>query len=128
MEIIKSAKRGTPLTLLILIMGSAFIIGSLVVFYLSRLESLRTVLPSWAGLYALILLVGRLVALAAIWNMKRWGVYTLLFFGCIEVSLGLFVFTSLLTFPLRALIAIPSLLVLIGIWYLVLRERWQAFT
>lgn len=75
-----------------------------------------------------IFLFTRLSALIAIWNMRRWGVYALFVLECLEVAMGLFVFDSVFTFPIRALAAIPSFLVIIGIWYLALRKQWHAFT
>ena len=45
----------------------------------------------------------------------------------VEVAMGLFVFTGVLTLPIRALMVVPMFLVVLAIWYLALRPRWQAF-
>ncbi len=82
--------------------------------------------PSWFGPFLIVFLLARLIALYAIWNLRRWGLYAFLCLECLEVSMGLFVFTGVLTFPARAL-AVPSFLLFLGIWYLAVRPKWQLF-
>ncbi len=83
--------------------------------------------PGWFNPFLIIFLLARLIALYAIWNSRRWGVYVFLLLECLEVAMGLFVFTDILTFPLRAFMAVPSFLVLLAIWLLALRPKWRQF-
>ncbi len=85
-------------------------------------------LPGWFDPYVVALLLARLIALGSVWNLRRWGVVLFLAAECVEVGMGLFAFTAVLTFPLRALVALPALFVLLAIWFLALRSKWQAFT
>lgn len=121
------AKPGRFLSGLILIFGAAITFATLVLVFRPDIERMLGDFPNWFNPFLVIFLVARLTALTAIWNMKRWGVYAFFLLECLEVSLGLFVFTSSLTFPLRFVIAVPLFLVVLGIWYLALRNKWQAF-
>lgn len=84
--------------------------------------------PDWFNLFLVAFLLARLTALSLIWNLRRWGVYLFFLLECMEVAMGLFVFTSVLTFPLRVILAVPSFLILLAIWFLALKPKWQAFT
>ena len=122
--------RGTFLSVLIVAMASAITMGSLALI-VSRDLIERWGLgsfPDWFNPFVIVFVLARLVALAAIWNLRRWGVYLFFLLESAEVVMGLFVFTSVLTFPLRALIAVPTFLTVVAIWYLALRPKWQAFT
>ncbi len=84
-------------------------------------------MPGWFDPDVVMLLLARLIALALIWNLRRWGVILFLAAECMEVGMGLFVFTAVLTFPLRAIVALPTFFVLLAIWFVALRSKWQAF-
>ena len=122
------AKRGRSLSGLILLNGLAISFATLALVFSQDIERALGYFPSWFNPFLIVFLIARLIALSAIWNMKRWGVYGFFLLECIEVAMGLFVFTSVLTFPLRFLVAVPSFLILLGIWYLALRAKWRALT
>ncbi len=84
--------------------------------------------PGWISPFLIVFLLARLVALYTIWKFKRWGLYAFLLLECLEVGMGLFVFTSILTLPQRAFLAVPSFLLLLVIWLLALRPKWRQFS
>ncbi len=120
-------QKGLFLSSLIIIFGLAISLAS--IFLILNQDFLNSLgnLPGWFRPYVLLLLIGRLIALYAVWKLRRWGIYVLLLCECVEVSMGLFVFTGVLTLPLRALVAVPSFLVLLVIWYLALKPKWHLF-
>lgn len=122
------AKLGRFLSLLILIFAAAITLATLVLVFRRDIAGMLGNFPNWFNPFLVIFLLVRLIALFAIWNMKRWGVVAFLLLECLEVALGLFVFTSVFTFPFRFLVAIPTFLVIIAIWYLALKNKWKAFT
>lgn len=125
------AQRGGFLSGLILINGLAISFATLVLMFSGDIKNALGTFPSWFNPFLVVFLIARLIALSAIWNMKRWGVYSFFLLECLEVAMGLFVFTSVLTFltfPLRFLVVVLSFLILLGIWYLALRAKWRAFT
>lgn len=125
------AQRGGFLSGLIWINGLAISFATLVLMFSRDIKNALGSFPSWFNPFLAVFLIARLIALSAIWNMKRWGVYCFFLLECLEVVMGLFVFTSVLTFltfPLRFLVVVLSFLILLGIWYLALRAKWRAFT
>ena len=122
------AKPGKFLSGLILGFGIAISFASFILIFRPDIGRRLGYFPNWFNLYLIMLLIARLTALFAIWNLKRWGVYALFMLECIEVVMGMSVFTSVLSLPLRLSIGIPALLALLAIWYLALRSKWQAFT
>ncbi len=127
-EAFMEAQRGKVLSGLIVLYAIAITLASLgLVFGRDQIARLIGSIPDWFNSYVAFLLLARLVALTAIWDFRRWGVYLLIFLECVEVALGLFVFTSFLTFPLRLLFALPASAILLAIWYLGLRPKWPAF-
>ena len=108
-------------------MAFAITVASLGLIFSRDLERALGPFPDWFNPFLVVFLLARLITLAAIWNFRRWGVYLFFLLECLEPAMGLFVFTSVLTFPLR-LMAVPSVLILFAIWYLALRPHWQAFT
>ncbi len=121
------AQRGKFLSVLIVLNASAITFASLALIFSPDLVRVLGPFPDWFNPFVGVLLLGRLIALAAIWSFRRWGVYLFFLLECLEASMGLFVFTSVLAFPVRFIIAVPSLLVLLAIWYLALRTQWPAF-
>jgi len=122
------SQRGRFLSGLIFLNGLAISFVTLALVFSRDTERVLGYFPSWFNPFLVVFLFARLIALTAIWNMKRWGVYGFFSLECMEVAMGLFVFTSVLTFPIRFLVAIPSFLILLGIWYLALRTKWRALT
>jgi hypothetical protein len=122
-------ERGKFLTWLILFMGAAITLASLAcILGQSRIEAVGFgPFPNWFGLFVFVLLVGRLIALFAIWNFKRWGVYLFFLLECTEVAMGVFVFSPAMAFPLRLMMAMPMFLAVVVVWLLALRSRWYAF-
>ncbi len=119
------AQRGAFLSILLGVNAIAISLATIALVVDRDIQSKLGVLPDWFSAFVVVLTLARLVALWGIWNLRRWGVYTFFLLECMEVSMGLFVFTSVLTFPVRALIAIPSLLVLLAIYFLALKPKWQ---
>ncbi len=123
----KRLARGPFLTALLLVMGAAMTLASLALIFIPALPRAFGSMPDWFNAFVAGLLLARLVALAAIWYFKRWGAYLLALLESLEMSMGLFVFTSVLTFPLR-LIGLVAFVLVIAVWVLALRPKWQAFT
>ena len=121
-------QRGRFLSGLIIVNGLAISFATFALIFSRDTQRALGSFPSWFNPFLVVFLIARLITLAVIWNMKRWGVYGFFLLECIEVAMGLFVFTSVLTFPLRFLLAVPSFLILLGIWYLALRAKWRALT
>lgn len=119
------AQRGTFLSILLGVTAIAISLATMALVVDRDIQSNLGVLPDWFSPFVVVLALARLFALWGIWNLKRWGVYTFFLFECVEVSMGLFVFTSVLTFPVRALVAVPSFLVLLAIYLLALKPKWQ---
>lgn len=120
------AQRGKFLTGLIIFFGSAVFLASLVLVFDTSLKTSFGDLPAWFNSFVIALLLGRLIALAAIWNFRRWGVYLLFALECLELTMGLFVLSRALNFT-RFLIGVPSFVILIAIWILALRPKWPVF-
>ncbi len=121
-------QRGKLLSGLILLNASAILVATLGLIFVPGIERALGSLPDWFNPFAAVLLAARLIALAAVWKMRRWGVYAFFLLECVEVAMGLFIFTLVLTFPLRLTIALPSFLILLAIWFLALRRKWPQFT
>ncbi len=122
------APRGKFLSGLIVLNAIAITLASLgLVFGRDFIEKLLGAFPDWFTAFVVVFTLARLIALAAIWNLRRWGVYLFFLLECMEPVMGLFVFTSILTFPLRFFLAAPTLLIFLAIWYLALRPKWSAF-
>jgi len=121
-------QRGRFLSGLIIVNGLAISFATFALIFSRDTQRALGSFPSWFNPFLVVFLIARLITLAVIWNMKRWGVYGFILFECIEVTMGLFVFTSVFTFPLRFLLAVPSFLILLGIWYLALRVKWRELT
>ncbi|MGE5221807.1 MAG: hypothetical protein ACM3PY_05180 [Omnitrophica WOR_2 bacterium] len=122
------AQRGKFLSGLILVFGLAITLATLALIFIQDLVRALGSFPDWFNLFLVAFLLARLIALYMIWNFKRWGVYALFLLECLEVAMGLFVFTTAFPFPIRFIVAIPSFLILIAIWFLALRPKWQLFT
>ena len=120
-------RRGRFLSILIELFASAITLVTLVLVVRPDVESALGSLPHWFNSFLVAFLAARLLALAAIWNLKRWGLYSFFVLECVEPAMGLFVFTGVLTFPLRML-AVPLVFILLAIWILAVRPQWQAFT
>lgn len=121
-------QRGKFLSGLILIFALAISVATLGLIFVPAVVRALGSLPDWFNPFLVVFLVARLIALAAVWKMRRWGVYALFLLECVEVAMGLFVFTLVLTFPLRLAGAVPSFLILLAIWFLALRRKWPEFT
>jgi hypothetical protein len=120
--------RGKFLSGLIVLNASAISLATLALLFNRNIERALGSFPNWFNPFLVVFLLARLVTLFAIWNFRRWGAYLFFLLECLEVALGLFVFTSVLTFPLRFMLAMPSFLILLTIWFLALRPKWPAFT
>ena len=120
-------QRGTILSILLVVNATAIVLATIVLVVDRDIQSSLGIQQDWFSTFVVVLTLARLIALWAIWNLKRWGVYTYFLLECVEVGTGLFVFTSVLTFPARALIAVPSLLILFAIYILALKPKWQLF-
>ncbi len=120
-------RRGTYLTYLILIFAAAISFATLLLILSPSLERSLGYLPVWFDPFLMIFLLLRLIALFAIWNWRRWGVYAFFLLECLEVALGLFVFTGVFTFTVRFIVAVPSFLILLAIWYFALKAKWKQF-
>ncbi len=120
------AQKGRFLSGLILIFGLAITFATVFLILDQGFRNSLGHLPGWFSLFLIVFLLARLAALYAIWDLRRWGVYVLLLLECVEVSMGLFVFTDVLTLSLR-LLALPLFLVLLLIWFHALRPKWHLF-
>ena len=120
-------QRGTFLSILLGVNAAAIILVTIAFVVDRDIQSSLGILQDWFSTFVVVLTLARLIALWGIWNLKRWGVYTYFLLECVEVSTGLFVFTSDLTFPVRALGAVPAFLVLLAIYFLALKPKWQLF-
>jgi hypothetical protein len=119
--------RGMFLSGLILFFASAISLATLALIASPGIDRAFGHFPDWFNAFLVIFLLARLLALSAIWRLKRWGVYAFLGLECLEVAMGLFVFASAFAFGLRLVTAVPTVLILFAIWYLALRPRWAAF-
>ncbi len=128
MTTMRSVSRGKFLSALIILMAVAITTATLALIFVPGLLLLLGSFPVWFNLFLGLFLFARLIALAAIWNFKRWGVYAFGLLECVEVFMGLFVFASSFSFQLRLMTAPPSLLVILTVWYLALKPKWPAFT
>ncbi len=117
-------ERGIFLSLLIGVNAIAISLAAIVLVVNRDIQSSLGIQQDWFGPFVIILTLTRLIALWGIWILRRWGVYAYFLLECVEVSMGLFVFTSVMTFPVRALVAIPSILVLFAIYFLALKPKW----
>ncbi len=120
------AQRGKFLTGWIVFFGSAVFLASFLLVFDPGLKTSLGDLPGWFNSFVIGLLIGRLIALAAIWNFRRWGVYLLFALECLELAMGLFVFSGALNSS-RLLLGVPSFVILIAIWILALRPKWPEF-
>ncbi len=123
-----SARRGSFLSILVCAFGGAVFAASLVLVLDRNVSTLLSPLPRWFNGYVLALLVVRVAALVGVWNLKRLALYVLLAMEIVEITMGLFVFTSFLTFGQRLAFGAPAFLVLLGIWCIAVRPRWASFT
>ncbi len=121
------AQKGLFLSSLIVVFGLAISIATVFLLLDQDIRNSLGDFPGWFSSYLLISLLGRLGALYVIWNLRRWGVYLLLFFECLEISMGLFVFTGVFTIPMRAFVGVPLFLAVLLIWFLALRPKWQLY-
>ena len=112
------------LPILIVINGFAISVATIFLILDNAFRNSLGHFPAWFSLFLVVFLAARLIALYEIWNLRRWGVYAYLLLECLEVGMGLFVFTDVLTLPLRAM-AVPSFLLFLGIWFLALRPKWS---
>src|SRR5262245_22087632 len=90
----KQVPRGRFLSALILLMAFAITLASLGFIFgqgLIERAGLGT-FPEWFTPFVVVFLLARLITLFAIWNFRRWGVYTFALLECLEVVMGLFVF------------------------------------
>jgi hypothetical protein len=120
--------RGKFLSVLIVANASALLLATAGLLFSRDLRGVLGFLPGWFDPFLVVLLLARLIALGLIWNLRRSGVVLYLLLECLEVAMGLFVFTSVFTFPFRSILALPSFFVLLIIWFLALRSKWQEFT
>ena len=120
--------RGIFLSALVLFFASAISLATLALIANRGIERALGHFSGWFNAFLVIFLLARLLALSAIWRLKQWGVYVFLGLECLEVAMGLFVFTSVFAFGLRLVTAVPTLLIVLAIWYLALRPRWAAST
>lgn len=122
------SKRGAFLPILLGVNATAITLASIALVVDHRdIQNFMGPLPDWFNLYVVGLLLARMIALWGIWNWRRWAVYTYFLLEGVEVGMGLFYFTAFLTFQVRALIGIPSFLILLAIYFLALKPRWQLF-
>ena len=121
------AQKGVFLSSLIVIFGLAISFATVFLILDQDFRNSLGYLPGWFSIFLIVFLLARWIALYAIWDLRRWGVYVLLLLECLEPTMGLFVFTGVLTLPLRAFVAVPSFLVVLAIWFLALRPKWQLF-
>ncbi len=119
-------QRGTFLSVLLVVNAAAITLASIALVVDRDIQNAIGGLPAWFDTFVIALLLARLVALWGIWSWSRWGVYAYLLLECIELGMGLFVFTAFLT-PLRALGGTSTFLVLLAIYYLALKPKWQLF-
>ncbi len=124
----KQSQKGLFLSGLIIIFGVAVTLASILLIFDNNLRATLGHFPGWFSTYVALLLLGRLISLSAIWNEKRWGVYALFLFECVEVGVGNIFFTGVLSITLRLIIGIPALIVVFAVWYLALRRKWYLFT
>ncbi len=122
------AERGTFLSVLLGVNAIAITLASIALAVDRDISSIIGVVPDWFSAYVFVLLLARLAALEQIWGLKRVGVYAYFLLECVEVSMGLFVFTSFLAFPLRILIGLPAFLILLAIYFLALKPKWPSLT
>ncbi|MGE5261832.1 MAG: hypothetical protein ACM3S0_00500 [Acidobacteriota bacterium] len=120
-------QRGTFLSILLGVNATAIALVTIAFVVDRDIQNSLGIQQDWFSTFVVVLTLARLIALRAIWNLKRWGVYTYFLLECVEVGTGLFVFTSVWTFPVRALGAVPSFLVLLAIYVLALKPKWHLF-
>ncbi len=124
----KQPYRGMFLSTLTVIFAVAITFASVFLIFDQGFRHALGSLPGWFNLYVAGLLLARLFALYAIWVLKRWGVYALFALECVEIAGGLFVFTGVFSPTLRLSIGVPLFVVVLLIWYMALRTKWQQFT
>src|SRR5262249_3635095 len=92
----RQTPRGAFLSILIVGMASAITLASLgLIFSRDLIESWGLgSFPDWFTPFVIGLLLARLIALAAIWYFRRWGVYLFFLLEGTELVMGLFVFSS----------------------------------
>lgn len=112
------------LSILIVANGFAISVATVLLVLDQDVRNSLGYFPAWFSPFLIVFLFARLIALYAIWNLRRWGVYAFLLLESLEVAMGLFVFTGVLTLPLRVM-AVPSFLFLLIIWFLALRPKWH---
>ncbi len=119
-------QRGAFLSILLGVNAAAITLESIALIAVQDIQNIVGVIPDWFNPYVVGLLLARLFALWGIWNWRRWAVYLFFLLECVELGMGLFVFTAFLT-PLRALAGVTAFLILLAIYFLALKPKWQLF-
>ncbi len=120
-------QRGLLLSSLIVFFGAAISLATILLIFDQNIRDSIGGFPSWFTLYLVVTLLMRLIALYAIWNLRRLGVYGFLLLECLEVSMGIFIFTGVLPRYNHAASALPLLLIISVVWYLALKPQWYRF-
>ncbi len=118
-------QRGAFLSILVVVTAAAITLATVALVADPDIQKILGTLPDWFSPFVIALGLARLFALWGIWNLRRWGVYGFFLLECVELSMGLFVLTSVFPSPVRALVGVPSFLILLGIYILALRPKWQ---
>ncbi len=128
----KPASRGALLSALIIGYAAAFLTLTALQIVVSivagtQLRRFLRPLPGWYFPFVIGLDAARLVALAGLWQMRKWAVYPLFLLMASEVFVGVFVLQATWTFPIRLLVASAGLVVIAGAFGYAIRRRWEYF-
>ncbi len=86
-------QRGAFLSILLGVNAAAITLASIALIAVQDIQNIVGVIPDWFNPYVVSLLLARLFALSGIWNWRRWAVYLFILLECVELGMGLFVFT-----------------------------------
>lgn len=113
-------KRGTFLTVLIIISAifsfpSIFTIGET-----KSIEMLTGVPVPWFPLFSLVSLVMTYASLYGMWTLKKWGVYLLIAVNVLQIGVLAYIMPELLK-------GLWLTVVFIGLWTWAIYPRWKYF-
>jgi hypothetical protein len=131
-----SPNRGALLSALIVGYAAAFLPASALLIVVAQiganpqLQRLLGPLPGWFSPFVIGLAVARLLALAGLWDLRKWALYPLFLAMAVEAFVGVFVLQSslaALAFPVRLLVVSGLLVVVAGAFAYAIRRKWAYF-
>lgn len=118
-------ERGKLLNLL-LILSLFGLVSSVFVFLNPQsLTQAYGTLPPWYPLYAVISVSFTLVNIYALWQMKKWIVYSLGLSAVISVLMPLFILKPIIQGV--ASVSVASSIISAAFWFWAIRRKWQYF-